>query len=138
MLLAEAKALYYEDTHQRTTIYRPRAKEYRRDYNMWQLITSRPVRPMRTVVLDAQQKHEVLADINEYLHPSTPAWYASRGIPLRRGYLFHGPPGTGKTLVARALAASCSTGGTKICPSLPWAGFAKDCAEMTSLYLLVN
>ncbi|KAL7411003.1 hypothetical protein BDY24DRAFT_398331 [Mrakia frigida] len=31
-----------------------------------------------------------------------------------RGVLFHGPPGTGKTLVARALAASCSTGGTKI------------------------
>jgi hypothetical protein len=55
-----------------------------------------------------------------------------------RGVLFHGPPGTGKTLVARALAASCSTGGTKICPSLPWAGFAKDCAELTSLYLLVD
>lgn len=71
---------------------------------MWQLITSRPVRPMRTVVLDAQQKHEVLADINEYLHPSTPAWYASRGIPLRRGYLFHGPPGTGKTSFSFALA----------------------------------
>ncbi|CDZ98562.1 AAA-type ATPase containing the bromodomain [Phaffia rhodozyma] len=31
-----------------------------------------------------------------------------------RGVLFHGPPGTGKTLVARALAASCSTSGTKI------------------------
>ncbi|KAH8177010.1 ATPase family associated with various cellular activities (AAA) domain-containing protein [Sarocladium implicatum] len=104
VLLAEAKALYFEDTHQRTTIYRPRAKEYRRDYNMWQLITSRPVRPMRTVVLDAKEKHEVLADINEYLHPSTPAWYASRGIPLRRGYLFHGPPGTGKTSFSFALA----------------------------------
>lgn len=31
-----------------------------------------------------------------------------------RGVLFHGPPGTGKTLVARALAASCSTGGQQI------------------------
>ncbi|ORY30784.1 hypothetical protein BCR39DRAFT_528294 [Naematelia encephala] len=31
-----------------------------------------------------------------------------------RGVLFHGPPGTGKTLLARALAASCSTGNTKI------------------------
>jgi SpoVK/Ycf46/Vps4 family AAA+-type ATPase len=31
-----------------------------------------------------------------------------------RGVLFHGPPGTGKTLVARALAASCSSTGTKI------------------------
>lgn len=32
-----------------------------------------------------------------------------------RGVLFHGPPGTGKTLLARALAASCSTEGQKIC-----------------------
>ncbi|TQS31876.1 hypothetical protein Golomagni_07827, partial [Golovinomyces magnicellulatus] len=38
------------------------------------------------------------------LHPSTPRWYASRGIPLRRGYLFHGPPGTGKTSFSFALA----------------------------------
>ena len=34
-----------------------------------------------------------------------------------RGVLFHGPPGTGKTLLARALAASCSTDGRKICAS---------------------
>lgn len=34
-----------------------------------------------------------------------------------RGVLFHGPPGTGKTLLARALAASCSTSGQKICKS---------------------
>lgn len=35
-----------------------------------------------------------------------------------RGVLFHGPPGTGKTLLARALAASCSTDGRKICEQL--------------------
>jgi chaperone BCS1 len=59
---------------------------------------------MSTVVLDASEKHSVLVDLNEYLHPSTPRWYASRGIPLRRGYLFHGPPGTGKTSFSFALA----------------------------------
>ncbi len=32
-----------------------------------------------------------------------------------RGVLFHGPPGTGKTLLARALAASCRSGGRQIC-----------------------
>ena len=59
---------------------------------------------MGTVVLNAKEKQEVLSDVNEYLHPSTPRWYASRGIPLRRGYLFHGPPGTGKTSFSFALA----------------------------------
>ncbi|CAH0020983.1 unnamed protein product [Clonostachys rhizophaga] len=104
LLLAEAKIHYYHDTHQKTTIYRPRQKEQRRDYSMWQQVARRPVRPMSTVVLDSEEKHNVLGDINEYLHPRTPRWYASRGIPLRRGYLFHGPPGTGKTSFSFALA----------------------------------
>ncbi|KAL7795324.1 BCS1 N terminal domain-containing protein [Trichoderma ceciliae] len=103
-LLSDAKALYYNDTRQKTTIYRPRVKEQRRDHNMWQQVARRPVRPMSTVVLDSGEKHDILADVNEYLHPSTPRWYASRGIPLRRGYLFHGPPGTGKTSFSFALA----------------------------------
>ena len=59
---------------------------------------------MRTVVLDPKQKLQVLADMNEYLSPLTPRWYANRGIPLRRGYLFYGPPGTGKTSLSFALA----------------------------------
>jgi len=104
-LLLDAKTLYFHDTHQKTTIYRPRQKENRRPYNSpWQQVTRRPVRPMDTVVLEHREKEDVLADINEYLHPHTPRWYASRGIPLRRGYLFHGPPGTGKTSFSFALA----------------------------------
>ena len=71
---------------------------------MWQQVARRPVRPMSTVVLDSNEKLDVLNDINEYLHPRTPRWYASRGIPLRRGYLFHGPPGTGKTSFSFAIA----------------------------------
>jgi hypothetical protein len=31
-------------------------------------------------------------------------WYAERGIPWKRGYLFQGAPGTGKTAFARAAA----------------------------------
>ena len=65
---------------------------------------TRPSRPMETVVLEHDQKARVLADINEYLHPSTPTWYARRGIPYRRGYLFEGVPGTGKSSLAWAIA----------------------------------
>lgn len=103
-LLTEAKQLYFSDTRQRTTIFRPKVKETRRSWNLWQTVARRPSRPMSTVVLDAGEKHSVLVDVNEYLHPDTPRWYASRGIPLRRGYLFHGPPGTGKTSFSFALA----------------------------------
>jgi len=42
-------------------------------------------------------------DINEYLYPASPRWYATRGIPYRYGYLFYGPPGTGKTSLSFAL-----------------------------------
>ncbi|KAF4453050.1 mitochondrial chaperone BCS1 [Fusarium austroafricanum] len=104
-LLADAKKAYFLDTRHKTTIFRPRIKESRRDaWSMWQQVARRPIRPMRTVILEHEEKHDVLRDINEYLHPGTPKWYASRGIPLRRGYLFHGPPGTGKTSFSFALA----------------------------------
>ncbi|KAI4920657.1 uncharacterized protein J4E92_008300 [Alternaria infectoria] len=70
----------------------------------WSTQSSRPSRPISTVTLDETQKDKVVADINEYLHPATARWYAARGIPHRRGYLFHGPPGTGKTSLSFAVA----------------------------------
>lgn len=103
-LLGDAKILHHHDTAQKTVIYRPKSKEQRSGIGMWQTVARRPVRPMRTVVLDVEEKHSVLRDVNDYLHPATPRWYAARGIPLRRGYLLHGPPGTGKTSFSFALA----------------------------------
>ncbi|KAK4159010.1 BCS1 N terminal-domain-containing protein [Cladorrhinum sp. PSN259] len=105
-LLQHAKEQYYADHNAKTIVKRPGTQNMRRygGWHGWQTVANRPVRPMKTVVLDAKQKIQVLSDMNEYLHPATPKWYANRGIPLRRGFLFHGPPGTGKTSLSFALA----------------------------------
>ncbi|KIW07412.1 hypothetical protein, variant [Verruconis gallopava] len=103
-LLAHIKHWAREREHDITVIKRPQSKDTRRREGAWTRITSRPSRPMDTVVLDIEQKRKLIDDVNEYLSPTSPQWYASRGIPLRRGYLFHGPPGTGKSSLCFALA----------------------------------
>ncbi|KZF20161.1 P-loop containing nucleoside triphosphate hydrolase protein [Xylona heveae TC161] len=88
-----------------TVIRRPASKESRKNNGAtWTRVAARPSRALNTVVLDSVQKARVLLDINEYLHPATARWYANRGIPYRRGYLFHGPSGCGKTSLSFAIA----------------------------------
>ena len=104
-LLQHIKRWSSEQETAKTTIRRPTPKEAR-GYrgNPWGVITTRHSRPMETVVLDQNQKDSIIADINEFLSPATPRWYATRGIPYRRGFLFFGPPGTGKSSLSFALA----------------------------------
>lgn len=73
-------------------------------YGNWRRTRSRPVRPLESVVMEPGVKLDVLRDVVEFL--SSEGWYANRGIPYRRGYLFYGPPGTGKTSFVSALAGS--------------------------------
>ena len=104
-LLQEAQLLYHERDGGKTVIYRgmkpPGAGS---DELEWMRCLSRPPRPMSTVVLDDSQKNEIVGDMKEYLRIYTRKWYSNRGLPYRRGYLFHGPPGTGKTSLCFALA----------------------------------
>ena len=101
-LIEEARELSFSKRTSSTVIFRPTPKPQRNHGNEWQSVTTRPSRSMNTVVLDDQQKHKCLADINEFLQAAR--WYSNRGIPYRRGYLFHGAPGTGKTSLSFALA----------------------------------
>ncbi|KAL9107473.1 MAG: hypothetical protein Q9227_007670 [Pyrenula ochraceoflavens] len=104
-LIVEARDRYLSRESAKTVVRRPSPKEQRgRGRQAWTKVATRPSRPMATVVLDAEQKSAILHDVNEYLHPATPRWYSNRGIPYRRGYLFHGPPGTGKTSLSFAIA----------------------------------
>ncbi|KAL8821102.1 MAG: hypothetical protein Q9191_007379 [Dirinaria sp. TL-2023a] len=104
-LIKEARDHYLNKEKACTVVRRPAPKDMRgRGRSVWNKVATRPSRPMDTVVLDQGEKRRILADINEYLHPSTPRWYANRGIPYRRGYLFAGPPGTGKSSLAWAIA----------------------------------
>lgn len=68
----------------------------------WRRLSGRKPRSVDSVVLPRGVKSDLLEDFKRFAEGRQ--WYASRGIPYRRGYLFFGPPGTGKTSLAMALA----------------------------------
>jgi chaperone BCS1 len=100
-LMKEAQKAYIDKDKKKTVIYRGKSGE---DGMYWSRCLSRTPRPLSTITIDDSRKQTFIKDVKLYLHPATRRWYANRGIPYRRGYMFHGPPGTGKTSLAFALA----------------------------------
>lgn len=72
----------------------------------WLPAGSRLGRGLDTITFDQNVKLDLLTDVQSFLQPGQESWYAARGIPYRRGYLFHGPPGCGKTSLAHSLAGT--------------------------------
>ncbi|KAJ4373552.1 hypothetical protein N0V86_007694 [Didymella sp. IMI 355093] len=103
-LLLYVRQWTLKNEEQTTSIYRPSPKNENSGGATWERQSNRVSRSIRTVSLGRDQKKIIVSDINEYLQPETKRWYDARGIPYRRGYLFHGPPGTGKTSLSFALA----------------------------------
>jgi len=125
-LLTDIKEMSRQRKTKSTSIYRPDTH----NNGYWTCQAVRPSRPMSTVSLDMEQKKQIVQDVNEYLHPVTAQWYAARGIPHRRGYLFHGQPGTGKTSLSFALAGIFGLG--IYCASLSDGGMSE--SRLSSLF----
>ena len=87
-LIEEASVHYYQKTASKTVIRRPAPRKQRQQGGqLWKIVTTRPSRPLNTVVLEDEKKTSIISDIEEYLRPHTRRWYAERGIPYRRGYV---------------------------------------------------
>ena len=100
-LLAEARTHYLQSESRKTTVYTINTSNFQK---CWDNGRSRASRDISTVIIEDKDKELILRDTKDYLNPVTARWYAARGLPYRRGYLFYGPPGTGKTSLTLALA----------------------------------
>lgn len=103
-LIEHARTMFMESDQSRTVVYSGT------QHGDWQRLHSRPIRPLSTVIISPSIMDPLLDDIRNHLKRETEIWYASRGIPYRRGYLFYGPPGTGKTSLAVGLAGEFKLG----------------------------
>ncbi|TFK29634.1 P-loop containing nucleoside triphosphate hydrolase protein [Coprinopsis marcescibilis] len=94
-MLLEAKKAYKDGQEDFVSVYAS-------DFDSWQHMTSRPKRPLKSIVLEPGVKELLMRDARDFLRSKR--WYSARGIPFRRGYLLYGAPGTGKTSIIHGIA----------------------------------
>ena len=70
--------------------------------NYWRTTNSVLPKTVDGIFLNGNIKELLVFDISEFI--KSEEFYTKRGIPYKRGYLFHGVPGNGKTTLALALA----------------------------------
>lgn len=95
MLLEDARKVALSRRQKKTEIFIA-------GYDYWQRVDEKDPRPLATVFLPEGVSERVTTDVEEFLNGQQ--WYVQRGIPWRRGWLFHGVPGSGKTSLICALA----------------------------------
>ena len=78
-------------------------QSYQTLHSDWCSDNEQRCRPLESVILKQGVMEGLVDDISTFL--GRPAWYAARGIPYRRGYLFYGDPGSGKSSTVLALAS---------------------------------
>ncbi|CAI6089422.1 unnamed protein product [Clonostachys chloroleuca] len=98
-LMEDCRREYLDGLKNKTTIYSHRE-------NHWKKEKAVDARPLTTVILDEEQKGQLINDINKFLDPDTKIRYSDHSIPYKRGYLLHGPPGTGKTSFSLSIAGA--------------------------------
>jgi chaperone BCS1 len=81
-----------------------------RPFNIWELLTQKPPRPLETVALEQKVKDVTIKDLEIFFNPRTAHSYTGEGTPYRRAWLFHGLPGNGKSSWAYALAGHFNSG----------------------------
>lgn len=71
----------------------------------WRQMCSEHPRSLESIAMNPAMSQSIMEDIQWYMSDKTRQLYLSRGIPRRRGLLFHGMPGTGKSTFCRVIAS---------------------------------